>query len=73
MTGNQERGWQLMEEAMKAAERVCQESFTDPDLASHSAEYRAGYLHGFKEATLGFVLDELRTRGIVLAVSRRLT
>jgi hypothetical protein len=70
MTGNQELGWQFVEAAAKDAERVCRESFNDPDLANASAEYRAGYLHGFKEATLGFALDALRKRGIVLAVSR---
>lgn len=41
-------------------DRVILENLRDPDLAAKSADYRAGYECGFREAMAAFVLAKLK-------------
>lgn len=45
-----------MREAIAVSDRMVQDALKhDPELASKSAEYQQGYVHGFTEARLAFL------------------
>jgi hypothetical protein len=53
---------EVVKQSMSDADRMIDDNLRDPDLASQSEEWKAGYRKGFREALAGFVSKMIKDR-----------